>query len=88
MGEDTFLQRLAEGELRAGPEGRITAGSLPNLAFSIPLAQLRLWQQRTERTAAAASRAGTSWFHCTGTHSRSASKDVAMYILVEQDIYM
>ncbi|CAL8471120.1 g10662 [Coccomyxa elongata] len=54
----SWLQRLAEGELRAGPEGRITAGSLPNLAFSIPLARLRLWQQRTERAAAAASRAG------------------------------
>ena len=54
------MQRLGEHGLRAGPEGAFTMASVPNMAFSVPLARLRTAQQRSERAHAAAARAAAS----------------------------
>ncbi len=57
------MQRYGSGDAGAGvqfgtlAEGAFTATTLPNLAMSVPLAELRLHHQRQERAEAAASRA-------------------------------
>lgn len=53
------MQRLSGSDITAG-ELSFSGASAPNLAFSVPLARLRLWQQRRERADAAAARAATS----------------------------
>ncbi|CAL5228630.1 g11796 [Coccomyxa viridis] len=58
-----WLQRFGSGDAGAGvqfgtvAEGAFTATTLPNLAMSVPLAELRLHHQRRERADAAGSRA-------------------------------
>ena len=60
------VQRLGAGDMGAGIQadslggGAFTTTTFPSLALSVPLAELRLRQQRRERGDAAASRAKTS----------------------------
>lgn len=60
------VQRLGAGDMGAGIQadslggGTFTTTTFPSLALSVPLAELRLRQQRRERGDAAASRAKTS----------------------------
>ena len=57
------MQRWGGGDAGAGiqigplAEGNFTAVTLPNMAMSVPLAELRLHRQRSERADAAAARA-------------------------------
>ena len=57
------LQRFGRGDAGAGvhigslAEGAFTVTTLPNLAMSVPFAELRLHHQRKERADAAGSRA-------------------------------
>ena len=57
------MQRFGSGDAGAGvqfgtvAEGAFTATTLPNLAMSVPLAELRLHHQRRERADAAGARA-------------------------------
>jgi hypothetical protein len=52
-------QRLGEGE-GVPADSTFNMANVPNLAFSVPLARLRAWQQRSERADAAAARAAAS----------------------------